>query len=395
MQNRRKTSCAKVVLWSITGLIGVCLLLSAISAFFNSRMPTQSPVTGRLTDSDKARLAEVGHLRQTLGEEIIPGWARAEIPIILYNEQYVFLVGYPDPPDGWEKIPNGQRRGSAWEPVPGDTFQGQPYYRQAVPGPGQQPESFTVRVGDRWVASLMTLDWFKISLANQFRADMPAPLKAVFPYPLAVNLLMGSSEQYMTSIHHEAAHAYQGMRSPAKLAAAETAANTLNERYPWDDEKLAADWQSELNCLRDAVRAKTEAGTRAQALRFIDLRQARRGSARLAAELVDLERKREWEEGFAKYAEMSVYRLAANTPGYAPVPDLKSDIQFHHYRDFSQRWQNEVNQIATIGRQKDEIRFYYAGWAQSELLDRLSPGWKARLFDEDIWLEDLLAGAVR
>jgi hypothetical protein len=39
-------------------------------------------------------------------------------------------------------------------------------------------------------------------------------------------------------------------------------------------------------------------------------------------------------------------------------------------------------------------RFYYSGFAQAVLLDRLAPGWKAQLFDEGAWLEELLAQAV-
>jgi hypothetical protein len=229
-------------------------------------------------------------------------------------------------------------------------------------------------------------------MAEYMRADLPAPLKPVFPYALAANLTMGSSGQYITLIHHEAAHAYQGMRAPEKLAAAERANLALDKRYPYEDEPFAAAWQAELDCLRDAVQAETEADARAQVARFLELRRSRR--ANLAADFANLERQREWEEGFAKYVEMTAYRLAATTPGYTPVPEITSDPQFHHYSDFPTRRRNEINQISLSGRQPDEIRFYYAGWAQSELLDRLAPGWKARLFEEGIWLEDLLAEAI-
>lgn len=39
-------------------------------------------------------------------------------------------------------------------------------------------------------------------------------------------------------------------------------------------------------------------------------------------------------------------------------------------------------------------RFYYSGRAQAVILDRLLPGWQARAFDQDVWLEDLLPEAV-
>jgi len=39
-------------------------------------------------------------------------------------------------------------------------------------------------------------------------------------------------------------------------------------------------------------------------------------------------------------------------------------------------------------------RFYYSGFAQAVLFDRLAPDWKERLFDEGVWLEDLLSEAL-
>ncbi len=392
---RRRASCLKMILWAALACTALCLVGAGISAALNSRLPAQSPVIDRLTDADKARLAEASHLRKVLGEAIIPGWSQADIPLILYNEQYVFLTGYPDPPAGWDKVPGGPHRGGVWEQVPADTFQGAPYYRQRMNGKGEQPENFTVQIGDRWVTSLMTMDWFRISTAQMFREGVPAPFRAVFPYPMVVGLFMGSSDQYMTLILHESVHTYQGMRAPGKLAAAETGTSDLTDRYPWTDKKVAAGWQAELDCLRDGVQAQNKDSARVQAIRFLELRKSRRQAANLDAGLVDFERRREWEEGFAKYAELSIYRLAATTPGYTPISEMRNDRDFHNYSDFSQRWRNEVNQISLASRQNEEgIRFYYSGWAQAVLLDRLYPEWKARLFDEGAWLEDLLAEAV-
>lgn len=167
---------------------------------------------------------------------MLPGWSQADIPLVAYNEQYAFLVGYPDPPPGWVTVPQGARRGQAWEPVPGDDFYGQPYYRQRLADPEVTPQAFTVRIGDGWAASMATLDWFKISLAQQFRQDLPGPLKPVFPYSLAVNLLISGSDRYATLVLHEAAHAYQGIKAPQRIAAGEEAGFQLDDRYPWQDE---------------------------------------------------------------------------------------------------------------------------------------------------------------
>jgi hypothetical protein len=39
-------------------------------------------------------------------------------------------------------------------------------------------------------------------------------------------------------------------------------------------------------------------------------------------------------------------------------------------------------------------RFYYSGMTQAFLLDQLAPGWKARIMQDDVFLEDLLREAV-
>ncbi len=34
--------------------------------------------------------------------------------MILYDDAYAFLVGYPDPPPGWVKIPGNETQGGSW-----------------------------------------------------------------------------------------------------------------------------------------------------------------------------------------------------------------------------------------------------------------------------------------
>ncbi len=45
--------------------------------------------------------------------------------------------------------------------------------------------------------------------------------------------------------------------------------------------------------------------------------------------------------------------------------------------------------------QEGETRFYYTGFAQGVLLDRLDPDWKSQAFEPGVWLEDLLRQAVQ
>jgi hypothetical protein len=89
------------VLVAIALLLVVSMTASAVS---NVGLPTHSQIVERLSAAEKARLAETFHLRETLGDEVWMGWGQVQIPIVVHNEAYAFLVGYPEgesPPEGW------------------------------------------------------------------------------------------------------------------------------------------------------------------------------------------------------------------------------------------------------------------------------------------------------
>ncbi len=372
------------------GLVVLLAVVIGLSALSNVLLPSQSPTIERLSDLDKARLAEAFHLRQTLGDAVWPGWAAASIPAIQYNEQYAFLVGYPDPPAGWLKMPQRMQRGGPWEPVPADTFDGRPYWRQRLSDPDVRPEAFTVLVGERWTASMTTKDWTEIGLGNEIRDDLPGVLKVLVPYRAFGRIF--NSDWHVCAVLHESFHAYQGMIAPDRLAEAE-GSMSVADRYPWDDEAFGNDWQVELDLLADGLLATSQGQAAEQARRFLVQRQKRRDAHGLNAELVDFERQREWEEGLAKYVELAAWRVAATTPDYRPVTALDADSDFRHFKTFDRRWSQEVAQIRRQAR-AGENRFYYSGMAQAFLLDRLSPGWKANALSDVVFLEDLLGQAL-
>lgn len=336
----------KIITIAILSLTGLCVVLLAISALANQTLPARSDSVEALSMFDKARLAETRHLLRELGGEVWPGWGEVDFPMIAYNEEYAFLVGYPNPPEGWFKVPAGNRRGIAWEPVPDDSFMGETYYRQHLSS--VTPEAFTVMVGERWVCSLPTFDWMKIGLAQTIRADLPSFLQPVFPYRLFITQLVSGDDQYISLTAHECFHAYQGFLADEKLAAAENANAQYESQYPWENEALHANWQAELDLLADALRT----------------------------------------------TELETWRLAS-VNSYLPVPETGNLPTFGSYRGFEQRWTNELAQIRRMADDDGDGRFYYSGMAQAYLLDRLSPDWKNTAFDEGIWLDNLLQSVVQ
>jgi hypothetical protein len=68
-----------------------------------------------------------------------------------------------------------------------------------------------------------------------------------------VKLFVNSSDFYVAALLHESFHAYQGMATPERLAAAETAAIRHGDRYPTGDTAVQEAWQVGLDLLADAV----------------------------------------------------------------------------------------------------------------------------------------------
>jgi hypothetical protein len=336
-------------------------------------MPRQAP---------GANVAFVGHA----------GWGQATIPLIVYNEEYAFLTGYPDPPAGWQTVPRGQRRGQAWEQVPGDSFNGQPYYRQRLLN-GVTPQAFTVRVGQQSVASLTTMEWMKISLREEIRRQLPTVLALFVPLRLVDRVFVSSSDWYIAALLHESFHSYQDTIAARPLAAAEEAARRHEGEYPWDDEALRSAWRAELELLATAVRASPEEAS-GYVQQFLSLRDERRGNSKLSPESVRYEQQREWLEGLGKYTELAIWRQAATSPAYVPLMEEGADPWFKGYTgSFEQRWSQEVDQMRRMADAEGDGRFYYSGWAQAVLLDRLAPGWKDEVLGAGVPLETLLRDA--
>ena len=388
-----KTRLAKLLLWTLLGLIGFCLGAALIFAAVNRTLPTHSQTVEQLTEADLARLDEALHLRRSLGEAIWPGWGEADIPILLYNESYAFLTGLDAPAAGWVKVPDTQQRGEAWAPVEGLHFHSQPVYRQAVQNADRVIGAFTVQVGDRWIATLGTRPWSEVSFYRGFREEIPPILREVFPYPLIWKLLMGNTAQYISALLHESFHAYQGMLLPQKLADAELSAR-LESEYPWESSQ--AGWQAELDALASAAQSEYRQEQLALACRFLQLRQQRRSAPDFTPAFIAYERQREWLEGLAKYAELSILLAAARSPDYRPSTELASlDKDFKGYTGLDRFYQAQLSEVRRLGGRSEETRFYYAGMAQAVLLDRFNPAWKPLAMQDGIYLEDILTDSLK
>jgi hypothetical protein len=253
-----------------------------------------------------------------------------------------------------------------------------------------------VKIGDEYAACMATLEWMRIGLTNEVRDDLPAALKEVFPYrifPMGVF----TADWHVIGLAHEAFHAFQGAQAPGRLDAAEKAERSFGQEYARVAESMQADWQAEFELLRQAVSESSEPALAELARGFLAQRNQRRSQAGLSADLAQYEREREWLEGLAKYAELELWRAGARGAqdgSYRAMQTPPGVESVDGYRHFERNWNEQVRQLGQQAGTEGDLRFYYSGWVQAVILDRLAPGWKNLAFEPGKTLEDLLIEAV-
>ena len=246
---------AKRILLAIVGLLVVALAGLAVANAVEATRRDQLYVADRLGPTEKAELTEVLSLKSSLGDEVWPGLAAADIPLILFNDRYEFLVGVPDAP-------------APWTAVEGDDFAGQTYFRRAA----EKPQAFAVAVGDRWAGSLGQLERMNREYLLGVRQQLPPVLAQLFPYPFAT-LTRDDARRVRTSTRRSTPTRRPSRRasSPAPRLATRSRRATPRRR-----ERSRTAGTTEGRYLAAALRAPTEAAARESARAFLDARRARR-----------------------------------------------------------------------------------------------------------------------
>lgn len=317
--------------------------------------PIDDPV---LTAGQKAQIAGALRLQRELGDQVWPGFAKTEVPIILFNDKYEFLVG-------------AQTLPAPWTVVQGDDFTGSTYYSRVA----KDPQSFAVPLGRGWAASLGSVDLMNRELFLNLRRDFPPVVAQLFPYPWAT-----VGEDFgQAGLLHEMFHVHQAITNLQRFQEAERLYNQNRSRYPYADEAFTAAWNREGQLLAAALKATDEAECRRLVTEFLSVRKNRRTAAALSPELVVMEQEREWLEGVALYVEMTAYDKAATA-------------EWEGFRTGLPYWQTYLRILEkSLGAEGGDSRFYPSGMAMARLLDRLSPGWKARVLEQGVTLEQLLS----
>jgi hypothetical protein len=79
----------RILRWAVIGLVGLCLAGALLSALSNLALPDHVVPSAQLPAVDKARLAHTVQLNKELSDQVWPGLAEAEIPVLIWNRDLI------------------------------------------------------------------------------------------------------------------------------------------------------------------------------------------------------------------------------------------------------------------------------------------------------------------
>lgn len=183
---------------------------------------------------------------------------------------------------------------------------------------------------------------------------------------------------------HEAFHVFQAAaRAPGRLFG-QGENSFLVTSYPVFDPQNEAGMALEGRILAAAQRAGNGSTRRALARQFLAVRESRQRT--LTPDLQAFEKLAELNEGLAEYTLLRSVQLTARQPDF---PDRAGADRMR------------VDKLVGLNRLTESVtlsirlRYYVTGPALGALLDALEgPGWKSRLVNQNLTLQDALADAA-
>lgn len=194
---------------------------------------------------------------------------------------------------------------------------------------------------------------------------------------IVVNTLDGAA--LTSTAFHEAFHVFQAsmQREGRRFGTGENAFYVAS--YPIFNVENEAGMALEGRILAAALAARADSARRRLSREFVATRRARQ--EKLDPEYAEFERAAELNEGLAQYALVRALELlSAEGP-----PNWRSDAARQLAAERAR-----LNDLTNDAGRSFRLRFYSTGPAMALLLDRLAPGWKIRLVQQDQTLQDAL-----
>ena len=302
-------------------------------------LAVQEPPPPEITTRIVTAHAWVGRLGTTMPDSIWPGFRPDTIPVLyVIRGKGTLLMGWRG------ELPAG------FVPMVSDL-------RDPPDGAGWQPAT------DRGAASTGT------TLAGR-------PTAQVVVDSQHIAALVGLTT-------HEAFHVFEtASREEGKRFGQQENAFLVTS-YPVFDPQNEAGMALEGRILEAALKAPTAQRRRTLARQFVAVREARHRA--LGHELADFEQLAELNEGLAEYALVRAVQLAARQRSF---PDRAGAEELRAGKSTG------LHKLTEDVALSIRLRYYATGPALGQLLDALEgPGWKTRLVNQNLTVQDALADA--
>jgi len=284
---------------------------------------------------DVARIRQLHHITDELGDDLWPGFDTRTIPVAINNQdREEMLVGHPDPPPEYRPFADFELNGQPVMIREGVTRYGPP--------------------GGGWA----------IDLGGEETAYVGIPEGHELP-----------TDEYLSLLLHECFHCYQQDYRES--------AEGLHGELPIDDAVYSALIELENRILKAALEESAAEQLRNLAAMFVAVRHERRKD--LPEHLILLEGEQEYAEGTATYIQMRMYQLLAVRGGLPWVSEVE-DPRYGGFADVGERYRAEVAGLARPAHRPTTFFFamYKLGMAQGLILDRLRPAWKEEMREKGI-----------
>lgn len=301
----------------------------------------------RLAPTDRTRLAEAFRLGDQIGDRVWPGWSKAPFAVLLVTPDTEFLIRHPKPSEDFTKIgydallkSNVYQRKRIFDTGLLATFPAVGGISTIVVG---QAENTFIKTSTSWVVILLHEHF------HQMQDSQPDFYTAVN----ALNLQRGDqSGSWM-----------------------------LNYAFPYDRKEVQDQFVLMSQLLADAINAGEDVrAPNAKVRAYLEARQ--KFQTMLAPDDYKYISFQFWKEGIARYTEYRVAQLAATKfkpskefqalPDYKPLADVARETRERIFRQLAKQ---------KLAESKREVVYSY-GAAEGLLLDRITPGWRRKYFDE-------------
>jgi len=330
-------------------LMAFAILVARADSSLAQAATSASPSPGIPAD-DRIRLAEAFRLMAAVGDDVWPAWTSAPFGVMLVTADREYLIRHPRPSRGF------------------------------------------VRIG---YDSLLASDVY-------FRPRTMSPtFLAAFPAVSGISTIVvgepaathKSSTQWVLSLVHEHFHQLQhshpdyfpGVDALGLARGDTTGMWMLNYAFPYDSAQTQRGMATMMSAL-DAALSATSPSSRAD--RWRDVVRARRAlhdalpaddDRYLAFEM--------WQEGVARYTELTVAKWAAQR--YTPSEAFRALPDYTSYADAARELERALrgelrNDVLARDRR---VVFYPVGAATALLLDDVAPGWRAKYFERGFTLD--------